>query len=60
MNKSERDEEKSTAVNVELDSKTNRRLEDAAQASGRTKRKEAAARLKHHLEHFEGTWSLKD
>ncbi|MGL6262127.1 TraY domain-containing protein [Vibrio sp. WXL210] len=60
MKKSESDERKSTTVNVVLDYETNRKLDDAAQASGRTKRKEAAARLKHHLEHFEGTWSRMD
>lgn len=45
-------EEKTTAINFEMDHVTNRRLEVSARTTVRSKRAEALKRLSHHLEHF--------
>lgn len=44
---------KPTHVNVELDANANRILNESAKRNNRSKRKEAQARLKDHLERFE-------
>ncbi|MBS0045207.1 TraY domain-containing protein [Shewanella sp. M16] len=47
------EEKKTTSINFEMDSETNQRLENASAHTKRTKRGEAAARLKDHLERFD-------
>ena len=46
-----------THVNLKLNGKCNEVLTKSAIKNNRTKRAEAAIRLKHHLENFDQNWS---
>ena len=47
------------SVNVLMDRECNRLLNESSKRNNRTKRHEAAARLKDHLLRFGGEWSEK-
>ena len=47
---------KATHVNIILDAKTNKTLDESAIRNGRTKRKEAQVRLTDHLNRFDNLW----
>ncbi|MCU8168393.1 TraY domain-containing protein [Vibrio vulnificus] len=48
---------KRTSVNVLMDEECNVLLTQSSKKNHRTKRHEAAARLKDHLKRFGGTWT---
>lgn len=56
----EKRDNQSTHVNLELDGFSNEILSKSAKRNNRTKRAEAAIRLKDHLIKYDQSWSLKD
>lgn len=51
---------KHTSVNVLMDSECNELLNQSSKKNNRTKRHEAAARLKDHLKRFGGQWTEQE
>ncbi|MGF1903496.1 TraY domain-containing protein [Aliivibrio salmonicida] len=50
---------KTTSLNFEMDEETNRLITTSAEKNGRTKRKEVAARIKHHAAKYSSTFEKK-
>ncbi|XPP93578.1 TraY domain-containing protein (plasmid) [Photobacterium leiognathi subsp. mandapamensis] len=50
---------KTISVNVLMDTECNHLLNESSKRNSRTKRHEAAARLKNHLLRFGGSWEEK-
>lgn len=48
-----------TSINFEMDEKTNRAITSSAKSNGRSKRKEAAARLKDHVTKYGAEFTEK-
>ena len=55
---SDKNKESGTHVNLKLDPVENEVLTRSAKLNNRTKREEAAIRLKHHLATFRGEWVI--